>query len=152
MLYLGYVLLRYVLICNLEVSFTFHLTFLQLNMIKMFTLQSWKLLFTLLSAIFFGIPITRTLDNSNLFSISLEGSSCRKSTVFKRSLASLWQNRVLSHFQFAGSFYKNTFSREQFMKSYGVDKKSTWLLKIIHYGRDLEVQRFPKPRSKLDFV
>ena len=37
MLYLGYVLLLYVLIYNLEVSFSFHLTFLQLNMIKMFT-------------------------------------------------------------------------------------------------------------------
>ena len=39
MLYLGYVLLRYVLIYNLEVSFNFHLTFLQLNVIKMFTVQ-----------------------------------------------------------------------------------------------------------------
>ena len=39
MLYLGYVLLRYVQIYNLEVSFNFHLTFLQLNMIKMFTVQ-----------------------------------------------------------------------------------------------------------------
>ena len=38
-LYLGYVLLRYVLIYNLEVSFNFHLTFLQLNVIKMFTVQ-----------------------------------------------------------------------------------------------------------------
>ena len=37
--YLGYVLLRYVLIYNLEVSFNFHLTFLQLNVIKMFTVQ-----------------------------------------------------------------------------------------------------------------
>ena len=37
MLYLGYVLLRYVLIYNLKVSFNFHLTFLQLNAIKMFT-------------------------------------------------------------------------------------------------------------------
>ena len=33
MLYLGYVLLCYVLIYNLEVSFNFHLTFLQLNVI-----------------------------------------------------------------------------------------------------------------------
>ena len=33
MLYLGNVLLRYVLIYNLEVSFNFHLTFLQLNVI-----------------------------------------------------------------------------------------------------------------------
>ena len=39
MLYLDYLLLRYVLIYNLEVSFNFHLTFLQLNMIKMFTVQ-----------------------------------------------------------------------------------------------------------------
>ena len=39
MLYLGYVLLRYVLIYNLEVSFNFYLTFLQLNLIKVFTVQ-----------------------------------------------------------------------------------------------------------------
>ena len=38
-LYLGNVLLRYILIYNLEVSFNFHLTFLQLNVIKMFTVQ-----------------------------------------------------------------------------------------------------------------
>ena len=31
--------LRYVLIYNLEVSFNFHLTLLQLNVIKMFTMQ-----------------------------------------------------------------------------------------------------------------
>ena len=65
MLCLGYVLLRYVLIYNLEVSFNFHLTFLQLNMIKMFTVQK-KLFFTLLSAISCELPITRT------FSIYLE--------------------------------------------------------------------------------
>ena len=39
MLYLSYVLLHYVLIYNLEVSFNFHLTFLQLIVIKMFTVQ-----------------------------------------------------------------------------------------------------------------
>ena len=40
MLYLGNVLLlHYVLIHNLEVSFNFHLTFLQLSVIKMFTVQ-----------------------------------------------------------------------------------------------------------------
>ena len=39
MLYFGYVLLRYVLIYNLEVSFNFHLTFLLLNVIKMFSVQ-----------------------------------------------------------------------------------------------------------------
>ena len=37
--YLGHVLLRFVLIYNLEVSFNFHSTFLQLNVIKMFTVQ-----------------------------------------------------------------------------------------------------------------
>ena len=58
MLYLGYGLLRYVLIYNLEVSFNFHLTFLQLNVIKMFTAQQ-KLFFTLLSATFFELPISR---------------------------------------------------------------------------------------------
>ena len=36
---LGYVLLRYVLIYNLEVSFNFHSTFLQLNVIEMSTVQ-----------------------------------------------------------------------------------------------------------------
>ena len=39
MMYLGYVLLRYVLFYNLEVSFDFHLTFLQLNATKMFTVH-----------------------------------------------------------------------------------------------------------------
>ena len=81
--YLGHVLLRYVLIYNLEVSFNFLLTFLQLDVIKMFTVQQ-KLFFTLLLAIFFELAITRTPDNSNLFSISLGGSSYRESTVIKR--------------------------------------------------------------------
>ena len=80
MLYLGYVLLRYVLIYNLEVSFNFYLTFLQLKVTKLFTVQQ-KLFFTLLSAIFFELPLTRTPDNSNLFSISIEGSSYWESTV-----------------------------------------------------------------------
>ena len=39
MLYLGYALLRYVLIYNLEVSFNYHLTFLRSNVIKMITVQ-----------------------------------------------------------------------------------------------------------------
>ena len=39
MLHLGYVLLGYVLIYKLEVSFHFHLTFLQLNVIQKFTVQ-----------------------------------------------------------------------------------------------------------------
>ena len=36
-LYLGYVLLHYILIYNLEVSFNFHLIFLRLNVIIMLT-------------------------------------------------------------------------------------------------------------------
>ena len=39
MLYLGYALLRYVMIYNLEVSFNYHLTFLRSNVIKMITVQ-----------------------------------------------------------------------------------------------------------------
>ena len=64
MLCLGNVLLSYVLIYNLEVSCNFHLTFLQLNVIKMF--------FPLLPAIFFELPITRTPDNSNHFRFPLK--------------------------------------------------------------------------------
>ena len=89
MLYLGYVLLRYVRIYYLGVSFNFHLTFLQLKLIKMFTVQL-KLFFTLISAIFFQLTITRTPDNSNLFSISLEGSSYRESTVLKKDISFSW--------------------------------------------------------------
>ena len=45
MLYLGYVLLLYVLIYNLKVSFNFHLTFVQLKVIKMFTVHAVKTFF-----------------------------------------------------------------------------------------------------------
>ena len=38
-IYLGNALLRCVLFFNLEVSFNFHLTFLQLNVLNMFTKQ-----------------------------------------------------------------------------------------------------------------
>ena len=67
MLYLSKVLLCYVLIYNLEVSFNFHLIFLQLNVIKKFTIQ-YKLFFSLLPAIFFELPT----DNSNLFRFPLK--------------------------------------------------------------------------------
>ena len=60
MLYLGNVLLLNVLIYNLKVSFNFHSTFLQLNVIKMFTVLSVNCFFFLLPAIFFELPITRT--------------------------------------------------------------------------------------------
>ena len=75
MLYLGYVLLRYVLIYNLEVSFNFHLTFLQLNVIKNVHCAVKTVFYPTLGY------FLRTPDNSNLFSISLEGSSYRESTV-----------------------------------------------------------------------
>ena len=39
MLCLDYVLLRYVLIYKLEVSLNFHLTFVHINVIEMFTVQ-----------------------------------------------------------------------------------------------------------------
>ena len=84
MLYLGYVLLRYVRIYYLEVSFNFHLTFLQLKLIKMFTVQL-KLFFYLNLGYF-----PRTPDNSNLFSISLEGFSYRESTVLKKDISFSW--------------------------------------------------------------
>ena len=57
MFYLGYVLLRYVLIYNLEVSFNFHLTFLQLNVIVHCAV---KTVFYLTLGYFL-----RTPDNSN---------------------------------------------------------------------------------------
>ena len=74
MLYLAYLLLRYVvLIYNLEVSFNFHLTFPQLNVIVHCAV---KTVFYLTLGY-----ILRTPDNLNLVSISLEGSSYRESTV-----------------------------------------------------------------------
>ena len=63
MLYIDNALLRYVLIYNLEVSFNFHLTFLQLDVIKMFTICSKNCFFSLLPAIFFELPITRAVFN-----------------------------------------------------------------------------------------
>ena len=61
MLYLGYGLLCYILIYNIEVSFNFHLTFPQLDV------------HCAVKTVFY--PTLSYFDNSNLFSISLEGSS-----------------------------------------------------------------------------
>ena len=66
MLYLGYVLLRYVLMYNLKVSSNFHLTFLQLNVIKMFNVQE-KLFFYLTLGYFLRAP-----DNSTFFRFPLK--------------------------------------------------------------------------------
>ena len=75
MLYLGYVLLRYVLIYNLEVSFDFYLTFLQLKAgLKCSLCRRNR-----------SLPYSRLFFSSSryleLFSISLEGSSYRESTL-----------------------------------------------------------------------
>ena len=60
MLYLGNVFLRYFLIYNLEVSYNFHLIFLQLNVIKMFTIRSKDCFLFLTLGYFFELPITGT--------------------------------------------------------------------------------------------
>ena len=92
MLYLGNVSLGYVLVYmyNLEVSFNFHLTFLQLNVIKMFTVQLFSSLFP---AIFFKLRITWTLDGSSFFRFPLKvpviGSQLYMNT--NKKLA-LWQH------------------------------------------------------------
>ena len=78
MLYLGYVLLRYVLIYNLEVSFNFHLTFEDIS-----TIKCDENVHCAVKTVFYlnlELPITRT------FSISLEGSSYRESTVHVNEL------------------------------------------------------------------
>ena len=59
------VLLCYVLIYNLEVSFNSHLIFLQLNVIKMLSVQ--QKLFFLTPGYFLQAP-----DNSNLFRFPLK--------------------------------------------------------------------------------
>ena len=58
MLYLGYALLRYVLIYNLEVSFNYHLTFLRSNVINVHL--SVKTVFYLTLGYFLRAP-----DDSN---------------------------------------------------------------------------------------
>ena len=68
MLYLSNVLLRYVLIYNQEtVSFNFHLTLLQLNVIKMFrcAVKTFFPFFRLFSSRsrLLELPITRTFFN-----------------------------------------------------------------------------------------
>ena len=80
-LYLGNALLRYILIYNLEVSFNFHLTFLQSNVIKMFTMQKKTVFFP--PGYFLRAP-----DNSNLFRFPLKSDeglfgTSRESTVFR---------------------------------------------------------------------
>ena len=67
MLYLDYLLLRYVLIYNLEVSLNFHLTFLQLKVIKMFTVPVKTHGFSLTPSYFLLAP-----DNSNFFRFPLK--------------------------------------------------------------------------------
>ena len=74
-------------------------------MIKMFTVQ-WKLFFTLLSAIFFELPITRTPENSNFFfdflwRFELSGVDCitnRLSLDYQICKITLFSNRTRSIF------------------------------------------------------
>ena len=67
MLYLGYLLLRYVLIYNLEVSFNFYLTFLQLNVEILKCSLCSKNYFYLTFGYFLPAP-----DNSNFFRFPLK--------------------------------------------------------------------------------
>ena len=57
-------------------------------------------------------------------------------------------------FSICQTFFVNNinFVVNSFIKACSVEKKSIYLVKITHYKRDLEVQRFPKLQSKLDFV
>ena len=71
-----------------------------------------------------------------------------KGWIFKRSLANLQQNHVLSHFQFAQLFYLNTGYQEQFHGSNRVDWTNIYFLKITHLERDLGVQLFLKLQPK----
>ena len=66
-LFRPYVLLRYVLIYNLGVFFNFHLTFLQLNVVKMFTACAVETVRFLTSGYFLRAP-----DNSNCFRFPLK--------------------------------------------------------------------------------
>ena len=75
MLYLGNVLLRYVLLYNLKVSFNFHSTFLQLNVIEN-AHCAVKTVFALLSATFFELPITRTFFADFPWRFELSGIDC----------------------------------------------------------------------------
>ena len=52
--------------------------------------------------------------HDEFFFLFLDMSSVPKGHLFKRSLASVKQNRVQSHFQFGERFYVNTTYREQF--------------------------------------
>ena len=117
MLYLGYILLRYVLINNLEVSFNFHLTFLQVNVIKMFTFRSLtgschctvleKNFFLLFAAIFSELPITRTFfDFPWRFEIS--GVDCIAKYDAYVPSASVWES-VKSRLWEKGNLRKHPF-------------------------------------------
>ena len=88
MLYLGYVLLRYVLIYNLKVSFNFSL---DISTIKC----DQNVHCAVKTVVYLALDYyLQTPDNSNLFSISLEGSSYRASRLYlylhaRRTLANV---------------------------------------------------------------
>ena len=71
----------YVLIYNLEVSFNFHLTFLQFTVIKMFTVQK-KLFFFLTPGYFLRAS---RLQNSPYFCISIQVRASSQTKVLERA-------------------------------------------------------------------
>ena len=79
MLHLDNVLLLYLLIYNLEVSFNVHSTFLQLNVIRIFTVHCSKNCFFIIPGYFLRAPDNSRFPDNSVFSVSLEGSSYRES-------------------------------------------------------------------------
>ena len=77
-----------------------------------------------------------------------------KDQLFKRSLASVKQNHILSNFQFAKCFYLNTIYHEKVHESIRcrLEKHLFFLdypLRKMYGGPKIN---FAKPRHKLDFV
>ena len=88
MLYLGYILLRYVLIYNLKVSFNFSLDVSTIKCDQNVHCAVKTVIYLTLG------QFLRTPDNSHLFSISLKGSSYRASRLYlylhaRRTLANV---------------------------------------------------------------
>ena len=148
MLYLGYGLLLYVLIYNLyQVSFNFHLTCLQLNIIKMFIVQQ-KLVFPLLPAIYFAHAITRTFfDFLWRFELSEVDCKCYKEgglssslvfveTSFTFSKPVLWIARTLhfTNLSFQG--------QDSVSKCYPVTRKhfDQWNCELILLLHEINIQ------------
>ena len=57
------------------------------------------------------------MDNFIIWDVEVSTRLVTYGQLFKRSLASVWQNSVLSHFQFAERFFVNIIFREKFNDS-----------------------------------